>query len=93
MNELLKFQPKGGFPELPYIFTAPTDWKPETESLPLIVFLHGAGERGPAIEPLYEFYGIPKLFSEDPDFHGLRVLTLSPQCPEGFVWNNLTLAV
>ena len=93
MNKLFTFQPKDGFPELPYIFTAPTDWDPKTESLPLIVFLHGAGERGPAIEPLYEFYGIPKLFGEDPDFHGLRVLTLSPQCPKGLVWNNLTFAV
>ena len=93
MNKLLEFKPQGGFPSMPYILTAPTDWDPKKESLPLIVFLHGAGERGPEIEPLLSFYGIPRFFSEDPDFRGLRVLTLSPQCPQGFVWNNLTLAV
>lgn len=93
MNEFRHYNPTGTFPQLPYIFTAPTDWDPTKESLPLIVFLHGAGERGDDPELLYNFYGIPKFFGEDPDYHGLRVLTLSPQCPEGFVWNNLTLAV
>ncbi|MBR2406666.1 MAG: dienelactone hydrolase family protein [Clostridia bacterium] len=93
MNELRHYQPAVSFPKLPYIFTAPTDWDPAKESLPLIVFLHGAGERGEDPAPLREFYGIPRLFGEDPDYHGLRVLTLSPQCPNGLVWNNLTLAV
>lgn len=93
MNELRRFEPTGCFPSLSYILTAPTGWDPAKESLPLIVFLHGAGERGDDPAPLRAFYGLPRLFGEDPDFRGLRVLTLSPQCPNGFVWNNLTLAV
>ena len=36
---------------LKYILTAPTDYK-KGESLPLIVFLHGAGERGDDLELL-----------------------------------------
>ena len=93
MNEFKKFEPATAFPALPYVFTAPTDWDPAKESLPLIVFLHGAGERGDEPTELNKFYGIPRLFTEDPDFHGLRVLTVSPLCPNELVWNNLTLAV
>ncbi len=69
--------------------TVPTDFDPAVESLPVILFLHGAGERGNNID-LVRFHGIPKLFGEDPDYHGLRVITVSPQCPNGFVWNHLT---
>ena len=93
MKEHRVFTAQRKFPALPYILTAPTDWDPTKESLPMIVFLHGAGERGEDPAPLLDFYGIPRLFSEDPDYHGLRVITLSPQCPNGFVWNNLTLEV
>lgn len=75
--------------ELSYIVTTPTGFNAEKESLPLIVFLHGAGERGDNLEAV-KTHGIPKYFSADPDYHGLRVVTLSPQCPDGKVWNNLT---
>ena len=60
----------------------------EKESLPVILFLHGAGERGSNIEDV-KVHGIPKYFSKDPDYKGLRVITLSPQCPNGMVWNQL----
>ncbi len=93
MNEFKQFQPSAAFPPLPYVFTAPTDWDPAKEALPLIVFLHGAGERGTEPTALKEFYGIPRFFTEDADYHGLRVLTVSPLCPNGYVWTNLTLAV
>ncbi len=93
MNEIRTFQPAGALPQLPYIFTAPTDWDSAVESLPLIVFLHGAGERGTDPSVLYEFEAIAKVFGNDPDYHGLRVLTLSPQCPAENVWFHLILAV
>lgn len=70
------------------IVTVPTGFDPEKESLPVIVFLHGAGEVGPDLEKV-KIHGIPKIFSKDPDYHGLRVITLSPQCPAGMVWSNL----
>ena len=78
--------------QLSGIVTVPTDFDPAKESLPVIVFLHGAGERGdgsPADIQRVKVHGIPKLFSADPDYHGLRVITLSPQCPTGMTWNHL----
>lgn len=69
---------------LKYILTAPTDYK-KGESLPLIVFLHGAGERGDNLDAL-KTYCIPKLFTNNQDYQGLRVLTLSPQCPTERTW-------
>jgi len=68
--------------------TFPTDFDPETESLPLILFLHGAGERGDDIERV-RTHGVPKLFGNDQDYRGLRVVTLSPLCPEGGWWTDL----
>lgn len=55
------------------------------ESLPLIVYLHGAGERGKKIDHLYR-HGIPKLLDE-----GLEIpaVVLAPQCPEWCVWDNI----
>lgn len=76
---------------LGYIVTAPTGFD-KSERLPLIVFLHGAGERGENIETV-KVHGIPKYFSADPDYKGLRVVTLSPQCPNGMVWNNIVFEV
>ena len=72
--------------------TTPTDFYPAKESLPLIIFLHGAGERGQDVERV-KVHGVPKLFSRDPDHKGLRVLTASPQCPEGMTWNHLAFPV
>ncbi len=73
------------------LVTLPKDFDPEKESLPVIVFLHGAGERGNGTTELdrVKVHGIPKYFAADPDYHGLRVVTLSPQCPEGMTWNHL----
>lgn len=70
------------------IVTVPTGFDPKKESLPVIVFLHGAGERGTDLN-LVKVHGIPKLFSAEPDYRGLRVITLSPQCPEEMIWDNL----
>lgn len=71
--------------------TEPDDITPD-ERLPLIVFLHGAGERGDDDQLLCRF-GVPKLFSADPEHLGIRAITLSPQCPENLVWPSLTLFV
>ena len=72
--------------------TTPRDFDPAKESLPMIVFLNGAGERGPDIENV-RTHAIPKLFVRDPDYHGLRVITVSPQCPAEMTWNHLAFPV
>jgi len=48
---------------------------------PLILFLHGAGERGDDIE-LVKVHGIPKIVEQKEDFPFIAV---SPQCPK-FSW-------
>lgn len=70
--------------ELNYILTSPDGVK-ENERLPLIVFLHGAGERGDDIEKL-KVYCVPKLFTNNVNHKDLRVYTLSPQCPHNTTW-------
>ena len=69
---------------LKYILTTPTDFD-ISESLPMVVFLHGAGERGNEIEKI-KAHGIPKLFSKNQDHEGLRAIKLSPQCPDERTW-------
>lgn len=61
------------------IITCPDDFK---ESLPLVIFLHGAGERGDDFE-LIKKHGLPKRLG---DFEKMPAITLSPQCEEDKVW-------
>ena len=72
------------------LITTPTDFDKTKESLPMVVCLHGAGERGEDLERV-KIHGIAKYFDADPDYRGLRVITLSPQCPADFVWPNLAV--
>lgn len=51
---------------------------------PLILFLHGAGERGNEVW-LVAKHGPPKIVREQPDF---PFIVVSPQCPTGRVWDN-----
>lgn len=57
----------------------------EYKDLPLIVYLHGAGERGKNIDHLYR-HGIPKLIKEGSRFDAV---VLCPQCPAHYVWDNV----
>lgn len=86
VKETIYSIPRTGTVDFGTLITTPTGFDPAKESLPLIVFLHGMGERGNDIEKV-KVHGIPKLFSADPDYKGLRVVTVSPQCPETTVWN------
>jgi predicted peptidase len=54
---------------------------------PLILFLHGAGERGTNIWKV-AVHGPPKIVKEKPDF---SFIVVSPQCPSGQRWDNETL--
>lgn len=73
------------------IVTLPDGYDKTKEKLPLIVFLHGAGERGDPSSDIEKVrvHGIPKYFCKDNGFKGLRVVTLSPQCPENVTWQRL----
>ena len=77
------------------IVTMPAGFEPgKGERLPVILFLHGAGERGDGSDAALErvrVHGVPKLFTRDPDHLGLRAITISPQCPEGMTWIHLII--
>ena len=67
---------------LDYLLYLPDSYE-QAEKLPLIVFLHGAGERGDNIE-MVKKHGPPKLVKSNPDF---GFIVLSPQCPARTSWN------
>ncbi len=67
--------------EFNYVLTAPDNFG---ENLPLVILLHGAGERGNDIEKLKK-YGIVKRAEE---FEKMPAITLCPQCEEGKVWSS-----
>jgi len=52
----------------------------------LIVFLHGAGERGDDLSLVENHDSLPRFFSEKPS---ARAIVLAPQCPKDVVWNTL----
>lgn len=62
------------------------------EKLPLIIFLHGAGERGNSTTDLekVKVHGLPRYISEGTEY---PAIVLAPQCPEGRVLNNLIFAL
>jgi predicted peptidase len=55
----------------------------QTKHWPLIVFLHGSGERGDKLE-LLKKHGPPKLIAAGQNFPAVIV---SLQCPSGQIWN------
>jgi predicted peptidase len=69
---------------LQYLLYLPHDYRHSDQKWPLILFLHGMGERGTDLE-LIKFHGIPKRIEEGMDF---PCIVLSPQCPKHTVWPN-----
>ncbi|MHC1776424.1 MAG: prolyl oligopeptidase family serine peptidase [Lentimicrobium sp.] len=60
--------------------------KPETQ-WPMLVFLHGSGERGSDLEKV-KVHGPPKLIEAGKKF---PFVVLSPQCPDSTDWDTETL--
>jgi predicted peptidase len=70
---------------LRYLFFLPQGYAEHPEDKwPLILFLHGMGERGDDLE-LVKIHGIPKIIEQKPD---LPFITVSPQCPDGTLWHD-----
>ncbi|HIG28159.1 MAG TPA: phospholipase [Verrucomicrobiales bacterium] len=72
--------------QIEYLLYLPDNYEAE-EKWPLIVFLHGAGERGDDIEKV-KVHGPPKLVESGKKF---PFIILSPQCPTGRRWSTDTL--
>ena len=74
--------------ELPYRTYLPNDYSSNGPGFPLLMFLHGAGERGSDLKALTNT-ALPKHIEEG---MVLPFVTVCPQCPEGSWWNTDALA-
>lgn len=67
---------------LPYLLTLPHGYSSAADPWPLILFLHGAGERGTDVDAL-RGYGMPKIAIREREF---PFITVSPVCPVNRWW-------
>jgi predicted peptidase len=75
---------------LKYLLFLPESYGREPDQhWPLILFLHGMGERGDNLERI-KIHGIPKVVEERPDF---PFVCISPQCPDDSTWRDHHLAL
>jgi len=65
-----------------YLLFLPEDYGKKRQRWPLIMFLHGAGERGSDLEKVKK-HGPPKIIEKQKDF---PFIVISPQCPEDDWW-------
>ena len=66
-----------------YLLHLPSDGDDPAKKWPLILFLHGAGERGDNLEAV-KLHGIAKVVEQQP---GFPFITVSPQCPTDTWWS------
>jgi poly(3-hydroxybutyrate) depolymerase len=74
-----------------YWLFLPTDYESQAQSggAPLLLFLHGAGERGSEPEDIakVKVHGPPRLL-DTPEFaKRFPCITVSPQCKNGYAWS------
>lgn len=70
---------------LDYLLFLPKGYdKGSEQKWPLILFLHGAGERGDDLERV-KVHGLPKIVEQKADF---PFIVVSPQCPESSWWTD-----
>ena len=72
--------------EMDYLLALPKGYAAR-ESWPLLLFLHGSGERGEDLDRV-KIHGPPKLIDAGREF---PLIVVSPQCPNGQRWQAVTL--
>jgi len=72
--------------KMKYLLYLPQDYN-QQEKWPLLLFLHGGGERGDDLE-LLKIHGPPKLVAAGKQF---PMIIVSPQCPKDESWQTVTL--
>lgn len=71
-----------------YLISLPKDYDAKSKKgFPLILFLHGAGERGSDVWKA-SIHGPSKYAAQNPDF---PFIIVTPQCPDDEVWSNEVL--
>jgi predicted peptidase len=66
-----------------YLVQLPPGYERDGKPWPLVVFLHGSGERGTDLQKVAK-HGPPKLVAQGRTFPFILV---SPQCPDGLFWS------
>ncbi len=66
-----------------YLLFLPKAYWEDDRKWPVMMFLHGSGERGDNIDAV-KVHGPPKLVASRPDF---PFILISPQCPKDRSWN------
>jgi len=69
--------------EINYLMFLPKEYSEKGVPSPMIIFLHGSGERGNNLEKV-KAWGPPAIVEKNPDF---PFVVVSPQCPEDEYWN------
>lgn len=69
--------------KLGHLLFLPKDYGTKHRKWPVMLFLHGSGERGDDLK-LVKVHGPPKLVDSRPDF---PFIVVSPQCPKERSWN------
>jgi predicted peptidase len=69
---------------LDYLIALPDGYDAEGDAVPLLLFLHGAGERGKDLDKV-KMHGPPKMIEKGHDFGAIVV---SPQCPKDSWWSH-----
>lgn len=69
--------------DVDYLLYLPKDYEKENKKFPLMLFLHGAGERGNDLQKV-AIHGPAKLIKNGKEF---PFIIISPQCPENQWWD------
>lgn len=73
--------PKGD--EIHYLQFLPEDYSPSGDKQPLVIFLHGSGERGSDLDAVKR-HGPPQYAMKG---HGYPFILIAPQCPDDRWWD------
>ncbi len=75
--------------KLEYLLSLPKGYRASKEQFPLMLFLHGSGERGSDLENI-KLHGLPKMLEAELE---LPCVVVSPQCPSDTWWDIEALTV
>jgi Predicted peptidase len=73
--------------KLSYKVYLPKNYNDTSTAFPLVLFLHGVGERGDDID-LVETHGLPKVMKNGKTF---PFITVAPQCPNQEWWSRAAM--
>lgn len=95
MERMLKLEPlkENETQTISYWIFLPEDYETKSgKRWPLLLFLHGSGERGAEIEKV-KVHGPPKILGNTEKAKDWPFITISPQCPENYTWSPNQLAL